>query len=139
MAHSRRAPDFGHSPQATPQSGKGQNTRKTPMEKYYPQQNRRPKPWTAPLQIFLCWFCTLENKWIFNFELFTLYMKLSFFNDWFEQFQKSRKGPPEVFLGKSILKISCIFTEEHPCQSVILIKFPATSMEGCFWKSNDSP
>ena len=59
-------------------------------------------------------------------------MKLSFFNDWFEQFQKSRKSPPEVFLGKSILKISCIFTGEHPCQSVILIKFIATSMEGYF-------
>ena len=29
---------------------------------------------------------------------------------------------PDVFLGKGVLKIYSKFTEEHPCQSVILIK-----------------
>ena len=29
---------------------------------------------------------------------------------------------PEVFLGKSVLKIHSKFTEEHPCRSAISIK-----------------
>ena len=33
-----------------------------------------------------------------------------------------RSSPPEVFLGKGILKICSIFTGEHPSQSVISIK-----------------
>ena len=33
-----------------------------------------------------------------------------------------QKQPPEVFLGKGVLKISSKFTGEHPCQSVISIK-----------------
>ena len=31
-------------------------------------------------------------------------------------------SPPEVFLGKDILKYAAKFTGEHPCQSVISIK-----------------
>ena len=31
-------------------------------------------------------------------------------------------SPPEVFLGKGVLKICSKFTGEHPCQSVISIK-----------------
>ena len=30
-----------------------------------------------------------------------------------------RSNPPEVFLGKSILKLCIKFTGEHPCRSVI--------------------
>ena len=35
---------------------------------------------------------------------------------------KFRNSPPEVFFVKGVLKICCKLTEEHPCQSVILIK-----------------
>ena len=33
-----------------------------------------------------------------------------------------RSSPPEVFLGKGVLKICSKFTGEHPCRSVISIK-----------------
>ena len=33
-----------------------------------------------------------------------------------------RSNRPEVFLGKSVLKICSKFTREHPCRSVISIK-----------------
>ena len=33
-----------------------------------------------------------------------------------------KRSHPEVFLGKSVLKICSKFTEEHPCRSVMLIK-----------------
>ena len=33
-----------------------------------------------------------------------------------------RSSHPEVFLIKSVLKICCKFTGEHPCRSVISIK-----------------
>ena len=32
------------------------------------------------------------------------------------------RSHPEVFLGKSVLKICSKFTGEHPCRSVMLIK-----------------
>ena len=35
---------------------------------------------------------------------------------------KSRSSPPEVFLGKGVLKICSKFTGEHPCQNAISIK-----------------
>ena len=34
-----------------------------------------------------------------------------------------RSSHPEVLLGKGVLKICSKFTREHPCQSVISIKF----------------
>ena len=33
-----------------------------------------------------------------------------------------RSSPPEVFLGKGVLKICSKFTGEHPCRSLISIK-----------------
>ena len=33
-----------------------------------------------------------------------------------------RSSPPEMFLGKGVLKICSKFTGEHPCRSVISIK-----------------
>ena len=33
-----------------------------------------------------------------------------------------RSCPPEVFLGKDVLKICSKFTEEHPCRSMISMK-----------------
>ena len=42
---------------------------------------------------------------------------------------KSRYSPPEVFLGKSVLKIYRKSTGEHPCQSVISIKLQSKFIE----------
>ena len=39
-----------------------------------------------------------------------------------EIYCKCRSSPPEVFLGKGVLKICSKFTGEHPCRSVISIK-----------------
>ena len=69
---------------------------------------------------------------------------------------KSRSSPPGVFLGKVVLETRSKFTGEHPCRSVISIKwneialrhgcFPVnllhifrnlflrTALDGCFWK-----
>ena len=40
-----------------------------------------------------------------------------------------RSSPPEVFLGKDILKIFSKFTGENPCWSVILIKLQSNFIE----------
>ena len=40
-----------------------------------------------------------------------------------------RGSPPEVFLGKGVLKICSKFTGEHPYQSVISIKFLCNFLE----------
>ena len=38
-------------------------------------------------------------------------------------FWDSRSSPPEVFLGKGVLKICSKFTGEHPCRSEMSIKW----------------
>ena len=45
---------------------------------------------------------------------------------------KGRSRPPEVFLGKGVLKICSKFTGEHPCRDAISIKLLATSLESHF-------
>ena len=35
----------------------------------------------------------------------------------------NRSSPPELFLGKDVLKICSKYIGGHPCRSVILIKF----------------
>ena len=40
-----------------------------------------------------------------------------------------RHSPPEVFLGKGVLKICNNFTREHPCRSVISIKLLCSFIE----------
>ena len=40
-----------------------------------------------------------------------------------------RGSPPEVFLGKDVLKICSKFTEEHPCWSVISTKLLCNFIE----------
>ena len=40
-----------------------------------------------------------------------------------------RSSPPEVFLGKCVLKICSKFTGEHPCRSVISIKLQSNFIE----------
>ena len=42
---------------------------------------------------------------------------------------RCRSSPPEVFLGKNVLKIWSIFTGEHPCGSVILINLQSNLIE----------
>ena len=40
-----------------------------------------------------------------------------------------RNSPPDVFLGKSVLKICSKITGEHPCRSVISIKVHSNVIE----------
>ena len=52
-----------------------------------------------------------------------------------------RSAPPEVFLGKSVLKICTKFTGEHPMRSVVSIKLLCSFIEitvrhGCFPGAN---
>ena len=43
-----------------------------------------------------------------------------------------KSSPPEVLLGKGILKICSKYTEEHPCRSVMLCNFiEITLWHGC--------
>ena len=43
-----------------------------------------------------------------------------------------RSSRPEVFLGKSVVKICSKLTGEHPCQSAILIKLQSNFIEIAF-------
>ena len=44
-----------------------------------------------------------------------------------------RSSHPDVFLRKRVLKIWSKFTGEHPCQSVISIKFQSNFIEITLW------
>ena len=44
-----------------------------------------------------------------------------------------RSGPPEVFLGKSVLKICSKFTREHPYRSVISVKLQSSFIKITLW------
>ena len=44
----------------------------------------------------------------------------------------SRGSPPEVFLGKGVLKLSSKSKGEHPCRSAILIKLQSNFIESNF-------
>ena len=44
-----------------------------------------------------------------------------------------RSGPPEVFLGKSVLKICNKFTREHPYRSVISVKLQSNFVKITLW------
>ena len=45
----------------------------------------------------------------------------------------SEATPPEMFLGKDVLKTCSKFTEEYPCQSVISIKLQSNFIEIALW------
>ena len=45
----------------------------------------------------------------------------------------SEATPPEMFLGKDVLKTCSNFTEEYPCQSVISIKLQSNFIEIALW------
>ena len=45
----------------------------------------------------------------------------------------SRSSPPEVFLGKGVLKICRKFTGEHPCRSVTSIKLFCNFIKITLW------
>ena len=47
--------------------------------------------------------------------------------------QKHRSSPPEVYLGKGVLKMCSKFTGEHPAQSVILTKLLCNFIEIALW------
>ena len=48
-------------------------------------------------------------------------------------FPNNRSRRPEVLLGKYVLKTRSEFKGEHPCRSVISIKFQITGMEMKQW------
>ena len=48
-----------------------------------------------------------------------------------------RSSPPEVFLGKGVLKIFNKFTGEHPCRSVISIKLRCNRMTQTLHEKNN--
>ena len=55
---------------------------------------------------------------------------LSLFFNFFEPLTLTfRSSPPEVFLGKGVLKLCIKFTREHPCQSVISINLLCNFIE----------
>ena len=47
----------------------------------------------------------------------------------FESILMYRSSPPDVFLGKGVLKICSKFTGEHPCRSVISINLQSKFIE----------
>ena len=59
------------------------------------------------------WFFSLQRKWIFLSRIF-------------------RSSPPEVFLGKGVLKICRKFTGEHPRRGAISIKSQSNFIEIAF-------
>ena len=61
------------------------------------------------------------------FKLNPISEELRFFSSWNQIIFKS--SPPEVFLGKVVLKICSKFTGEYPCQSVISIKLQIKFIE----------
>ena len=46
-----------------------------------------------------------------------------------KQLDINRSNPPEVFLGKGVLKICSKFTGEHPCRNAISIKLQISFIE----------
>ena len=42
---------------------------------------------------------------------------------------RNRSSPPEVFLGKDVLKKCSKFTGNHPCRSVISVKLQSNFIE----------
>ena len=57
------------------------------------------------------WTSTVGLIWVLTLNSITYLLMAS-----------SKNGPPEEFLGKSVLKICCKFTRKHSCRSVISIK-----------------
>ena len=45
----------------------------------------------------------------------------------------ARDSPPDVLLGKGVLKLCSKFTGEHPCRSVISIKLLCNFIEIALW------
>ena len=57
-----------------------------------------------------------------------------YFNVLIYLYSNYKSTPPEVFLGKSVLKICSKFTGEHPYQSVISIKLLYNFIEIALWE-----
>ena len=84
-----------------------------------------------------------------------MYFKMSWMSSVVGSLVTAVSSPPEVFLGKSVLKICSKFTEEHPSRSAVSINmlcnfieitiqhgcifseylFQRTPLEDCFWTS----
>ena len=78
------------------------------------------------LCVFLCFLTFYPNHQTWG-------ISKQFFSVRCFKFSSSRSSPSELFLGKVFLKIIIKFTEEHPCRSVISIKFASNVTEITLW------
>ena len=64
-------------------------------------------------------------------EKYPTIMRKKACSDWVEywHFETYRSSPPDVVLGKGVLKICIKFTGEHSCRSVISIKLRSSFIE----------
>ena len=78
------------------------------------------------LYVFLCFltFCPNHQTW----GIWNQFVSVRCF-----KFSSSGSSPSELFLGKAVLKIIIKLTEEHPCRSVISIKFASNVTEITLW------
>ena len=67
-------------------------------------------------------FANLFYRFVFRCEVLYTFCILFVWNS-IHNIGIFRSSHPEVFLGKGVLKICSKFTGEHPCRSVISIKF----------------
>ena len=62
-------------------------------------------------------------------EINMTYVGIVWYSIFWFQFWTVRSSNPEVFFGKSVLKICSKFTGVHPCRSAILIKLKSNFIE----------
>ena len=84
----------------------------------------RPEEWIKPLTPNFLWLLPMAWKYLWHFCYFrsnnSAFLVLK---------SMIRSSPPDVFLGKVILKICSKFTKENPYQSVISIKLLCNFIE----------
>ena len=85
---------------------------------------------------FILWFYRSRHLLVheYNFSrLLYVYFTSVFYLLWIDLFESKhaiiRISPPEVFLGKGVLKLCSKFTGEHSWRSVISIKLPCNFIE----------
>ena len=79
-----------------------------------------------------------------NIKSYCFVPKLTVFQDLFAEsyyytkkyIEMSRSSPPQVFLGKGVLKVCSKFIGEHPCQSVVSIKLLCNDDQACQKRSS---
>ena len=79
------------------------------------------------LKILITITCLKATKHVIKISL--LWSKSYFLPLFKINFSIHRSSPPEVFLGKGVLKICCKFTGEQPCRSAISINLAASEFK----------